>query len=148
MFLPTRDGIRCDICGSSHRNDFTYYSFDVNKVVADTAIGTVNPTIISESYDVCEECYNKFIDKCKKHIRDVKKNTVRCDFCPKYLSGKFEMRRIVVTKVTVDSAQKSEGPLDVESKHMDFNVCKECWSEILQRINKTKETLKQKGDWS
>jgi hypothetical protein len=68
--------------------------------------------------------------------------------CPKYLDGRFELKRAVLTKVIVDSEQKAEGPLEVKRKHMDFNICQTCWSDILSRINKAKEDLKQKGDWS
>ena len=148
MLLPTRDGVRCDICGTSHRNAFVYYSFDCKAVIADTPKGIVNSQSTEESYDVCEACYNSLVEQCKKHIRDVKKNTIRCDLCPKYMDGKFELKRVVITKVTVDSKQKAEGPLEVQHKHMDFNICAECWSGIGKKINKTKESLKEKGDWS
>jgi len=88
------------------------------------------------------------IEKCRKHIRDIKKNTIRCDMCPKYLSGAFSLTRAVFAKVSVDSAQKAEGPLEVHHKCMDFNICETCWSEIIGMINKTKDELKKKGDWS
>ena len=148
MFLPTKDGIRCDICGSTHRKAFVYYSADCNKVEADTSRNLVSTLPNEDSYDLFEGCYNGLIDRCKKHIRDAKKNTIRCDLCPEYLTGKFGMKRVVVTKVVVDSDQKAEGPLEVQKRCMDFNVCNKCWSGIDKKINRTKESIKKKGDWS
>jgi hypothetical protein len=73
---------------------------------------------------------------------------IRCDLCPKYLNGIFDLVRIIFAQVTVDLDVKVEGPSNVHHKFMDLNVCKECWSSISEAINKTKEQIKIKGDWS
>jgi hypothetical protein len=85
---------------------------------------------------------------CTKHLGAAKNNAIKCDLCPTYMNGVFNYSRALLAKVEVDSEQKEEGPLSVEHKHMDFNICGKCKSQLDTRINKTKGSMKEKGDWS
>jgi hypothetical protein len=148
MFLATRDGIRCDICGTIHRDKFTYYSVDWNTIKVDTGRQMVAPVPDTESFDVCSGCYEGFLSACKSHMGKARPQQTKCDFCPQYMKGVFDYTRAMFTKVEVDIKQKEEGPLAVEKRYMDFNICGKCKSGIVNKITHTRDSLKNKGDWS
>lgn len=69
MLLPSKNGIKCDICGTIHKLKFVYYSYDCHKICVDIEraetskekITDVNDSIIG--FDVCEKCHNDLIKK-------------------------------------------------------------------------------------
>jgi len=69
MMLPTKDGIRCDLCGKEYRSKFIYYSYDCHKVSVDISrmetkrekATDVDGSIVG--FDVCEECHSTFVKK-------------------------------------------------------------------------------------
>jgi len=148
MFLQTKDGIMCDICGTSHRKKFTYYSMDCSTVTIDSSKHIASTAKSKLSCDVCEGCYEWMLDNCRKNIGDVQKGKIKCDQCPTYMSGAFTFLRAIFAKVDVDSDQQPEGPLNITKNCMDLNFCDKCKSAIIEKINKTKSQVKEKGEWS
>lgn len=148
MFLQTRDGVRCDICGTSHRKKFTYYSMDCGSISVNSSKQLVGATADKSSHDVCEACYEKMLDKCRANIGDVQKDKIKCDQCPTYMAGTFIFIRSIFTKVEVDSEQQPEGPINVIKNCMDLNFCDKCKSEMFEKIDKIKSEVKEKGEWS
>jgi hypothetical protein len=145
MFLETRDGIKCDICGSVHRERFTYYSVDQTpheRVAMAVASGH------AESFDICESCFDSMKEECKKNLGTVQRGSIKCDSCPKYMQGEFKYYRAIIAKVVVDRDQKEEGPLDVEYRCMDFNFCDDCGSLLLNKVKETRKSHSDKGGWS
>jgi hypothetical protein len=147
MFLSTKDGISCDHCGSVHRKKFTYYSLEWEKIVVDANKGTINKKM-ADSTDMCDQCYNIWMEKCNKNIGEYRKHAVKCDMCPKYMQGAFDYYRVLFTEVTVDSEQKKEGPLEVKKNAMDLNIGSGCRNDIFKKVAEVKESTKQKGGWS
>ena len=73
--VMTKDsrGIECDLCGSVHKNKFSYYSAKVDKVVVDCDMSQVSDSgsgIVEHDkrfldIDICDACYNGIIQKMK-----------------------------------------------------------------------------------
>lgn len=148
MLLQTSDGIACDICGSIHRSEFTYYSMDVQSIVTDSSKMTTGVGATKDAFDVCGICYNKWLDQCKTNLGDLRKNKIKCDLCPQYLSGKFEYFRAIFTKVDVEKGE-AEGKFEtnLDHQHMDYSMCGKCYGAIKSSINKTTQK-KSKDEWS
>ena len=121
---------------------------DWNTIKVNAAMCSVVSIPDNTSTDMCDGCYENMLNKCAKHIGVVRRNQTKCDLCPTYMGGVFYYARGVFAKVEVDSQQQPEGPLSVEKHHMDFNICGECTSEIVNKVNQTKKSIKNKGDWS
>ncbi len=147
MLLSTKDGIRCDVCGSVHRDKFAYYSMDCSVIKVNTAAQMVSPMPGADSFDMCDGCYNEMLSKCKENLGAVRRGQTKCDICPTYMTGVYNYTRSLFTKVNVDIKCK-ESPMASEKKYMDFNICEKCKSELVNKVNKTKELTKDKGDWS
>ena len=47
MQLKDRDGIACDICGTSYRTDFRYYSFDIRNIAVNNNLRPPISSILS-----------------------------------------------------------------------------------------------------
>ena len=71
MLLPTNDGVRCDRCGSTERQDFTYYSYDFRELI-------VRETILPKpnfrqaaifSMDICTKCMGEIGELVKKKYK-------------------------------------------------------------------------------
>jgi hypothetical protein len=121
---------------------------DVTAIQTDSVKMTAGPGATKDSFDICQICYDKWIEHCKKYLGDIKKGSIKCDMCPTYMSGKFEYFRAIFAKVVV-SAGSEKGKFDTElvHQHMDYNVCSKCYSAIRSTINKT---MKEKAvdEWS
>ncbi len=147
MLLKTRDGIGCDICSSSYRNDFTYYSFDRLIIVVNG--GFSSPPKAIDSCDICESCNTNIMDTCKANLGPIVPMQIKCDACPEYSKGEsFSYYRLMVTKVVVDKGKKEEGPSEVVPRYMDFNICYDCGQKWSEKLKKSKEAHGKKGGWS
>lgn len=66
MFLQTKDGILCDLCGEESKNKFVYYSHTCTRVVVDMDIKRTGPATIENDivdFDVCEKCHEQMVNK-------------------------------------------------------------------------------------
>lgn len=112
MQLKERDGIACDYCGTSYRNDFDYLSFDFHMVnVVDNhriPIEQILRTNIVFSIDICTSCFDSFkqkiIENYKKIMspkRRANAQTLCCDWTGDTLNGTYTYYYCVVTKAYV-----------------------------------------------
>lgn len=71
MLLPTNDGVRCDRCGNTEQQDFTYYSYDFREL-------TVRNTVLPKpnlrrpatfSLDICPKCMNEIGEIVKEKYK-------------------------------------------------------------------------------
>lgn len=111
MQLPERDGIACDLCGTTHRSDFSYYSFDMRPV---TVTQNRRPSLDQIfhcqpvfSLDVCPACFTKVSDDIVKNyskIMSPQRRTrieVVCELSGKAMAGSYTYYHMNVTKVVV-----------------------------------------------
>lgn len=146
MLLKTKDGICCDICGTTYKDQFTYYSFESSVVQVDSASLRVAQGGSDLDVDVCEKCYANAEEKVKQNIAKAPiPNTVKCDFCKSVLKGKFTYHRILVHKVDVD---RNVDKPKVSRNHMDFNADDGCFGQFANMAMETRKAVKSKGDWS
>ena len=69
MLLPDKSGIECDLCGTVHKSQFVYYSYDCHKVSVDLSkmetkrekATDVDGSVIG--FDICENCHKAHLDK-------------------------------------------------------------------------------------
>jgi len=74
MLLPTNDGVRCDRCGGTEKQDFTYYSYDFREL---TVTNTVLPKLnfrqpATFSLDICPRCMNEIGELVKTNYKPFK----------------------------------------------------------------------------
>lgn len=96
-------GVKCDLCGTEHVGDFTYYSLDVREVPVlnnKHATGISNLPVIF-SLDSCHKCITQTGDTIKIHYKPTKSG-VNCDLCGSEMRGDFSFYYINVSSVTVD----------------------------------------------
>lgn len=152
MFLKTKDGISCDVCGTIYKDNFAYYSFESTLIAVDSKNLAVQQHHKDLDLDVCEKCYLNAESKVKKNIsKVVVPNTIKCDFCPTILKGSFNYHRMLIHRVLVDSSQKDpKGTLipTVNKNFMDFNADDQCFKQLVNLAMETRESVKSKGDWS
>jgi hypothetical protein len=91
MQLQSRDGVRCDCCGGSQRNDFTYYSLDFHQVdVQDRRfpagwIDNPNDQVIF-SLDACQACMTIIENAVKVNFKPMR-DGIGCDLCTAVMKG-------------------------------------------------------------
>ena len=142
MLLETKDGIGCDFCGVEARNKFTYYSAQFKKVsVVNQA---VNVGDIEWDIEICAGCFGSMIDRCRKFLSGAHRGAVKCDMCPKYLTGIFMYCTTQFDQVVVD--KDADPKTSVNANAMDLNVCTECLVGL--RNSRVQEQKPTKGNWT
>lgn len=110
MLLQSGEGIRCDRCGVSHTNDFTYYSYDVRDVLVQNnympQLRYNTPPVFS--FDICEGCMTEIGELVKKNHKATKMldhrkcpQGIYCDLSQEHLNGTFTFHHTCITKVNV-----------------------------------------------
>lgn len=137
MQLKERDGIACDYCGTTYRNDFDYYSFDFHNVQVHENIRMPIENILSTniifSVDVCTACFDQFrtrvVENYKKamsHKRRAQQPLV-CDWTGRILTGTFEYYYCVVTSVSVRLTGQPNVCVNCGTKTFEEDKpCKKC----------------------
>ncbi len=116
MQLSTRDGIACDQCGTTHKHDFTYYSFDFRPLAMQggrrPSLDMIHSSLVTFSADVCPACFEKVKVEVVKNYskmmsakRQSKTNDV-CELTGQVLSGNCLYYHINVTKVEVKTSNQ------------------------------------------
>lgn len=111
MQLKERDGIACDHCGATHRNDFEYLSFDFHhiEVIDDRRVplNHVLKTPVVFSLDICSLCFDSItrivINNNQKYVSPTRRTVVplMCDWTGSMLRGNFIYYYCVITKINV-----------------------------------------------
>lgn len=146
MLLSTRDGISCDLCGIILKNKFTYFSVESKGIQVDASKAQVVQLGKDLDVDVCDPCYTKMEEAVRKYVvNGVQRGTIKCDFCPKILSGAFKYHVLLIHKVTADRDVKEKGPADVQANHMDFNLDDECFLAMANIAMTNRQKVKTGG---
>lgn len=96
-------GIICDLCGSEHENDFTYYSADVREVAItnNRNVANLSNLPIIFSFEVCTKCITEIGDIVKVHYIPTSVG-INCDLCGCELRGDFTFYYTNVSEVNVE----------------------------------------------
>ena len=111
MQLKERNGIACDHCGMSYRDDFDYFSFDFHHAESNdnyrSPIEHILHSDVIFSIDVCTSCFDQLKDNIVKNYgksmspkRSVS-NRLICDLTGDYMVGSFIYYYCVIAKVRV-----------------------------------------------
>lgn len=143
MFLDTGDGILCNFCGTTHKDQFAYYS------VTARSIKVVNNMKVTESdtnfnKDMCQSCYDKVVRRIMDNIGPYKPQHIKDDFSSDYKSGTFDYWTIYLDRVNVDKNRAKK--IEVEKLVLDINLIN--YQELLDQTKKVEEKFQKDGAWS
>lgn len=117
MLLETSDGIKCDICKSQQKLDFTYYSLDFRKcTMPPGAKPYIHSTVIND-IDMCQGCFDNMAAVIVKNYKAAA-NGINCDFTGQELSGDFIFMK--VSKIAV-SSEGIKAKCNKCEREFDFN---------------------------
>ena len=137
MQLKERDGIACDLCGTTYKTEFTYLSWDFRQAqVRDNmrpSLGMIFSMQIVFSFDVCMACWEKFKSKIVKNYSTTMSKTRRipveitCDLSGKKFTGTFLYYHVEVTKVDVSMKGQANVCINCQTKTYEEDIpCKKC----------------------
>lgn len=143
MLLKSKDGIRCDLCGTPYRENFTYYSCDGNINHIDISKHTNNKTNQTITFDMCTNCYSKYTGIIMNHIKKLQPNKIKDDFSDNFYD-KTLYAKIILTKVVVSKAVK--GGIESSNEDIDINVAGDSLKELSKLILNTRNKYNEKED--
>jgi len=146
MFLPTKDGIICDFCGTIYKNQFAYYSTRTTKFDLINNLRTV-PKDAQMHKDMCTTCYDELLEKVKASLGKHRRGKIKCDLSKTYGSGTFTYYVMLFDKVTVDKELSEDSQVKVESTVMDLNIIKG-FDKLLEKTQVTKKKIEEQGVWT
>jgi len=146
MFLPTKDGIICDYCGTTYKEQFGYYSTSAIEYTMVNSRRTP-PRDSGFSSDMCISCYDLLLKDVKKHIGPHKRDKIKCDLSNTYKSGSFIYYIMYFDKVNVDKKALEDDQIKIESKVMDLNIINGM-DKLLERTQVIKKKIESQGAWS
>jgi hypothetical protein len=134
MQLSTRDGIACDLCGTTYVTDFTYYSWDFRLVSVHNnhkpALKHQLQCPIVFSIDVCTICYNdktKIIIQNNTNIQSEKRKQflgTLDDLSGQVLQGTYDYYYCDVSKI--DVKMSGQASICSECNHPTYDRDKKC----------------------
>ena len=136
MQLKERDGIACDLCGTTYKTEFIYFSWDFRQAQVNENIRPSRDQIFSMrvvfSLDVCTTCWEKFKPKIIQHYSTIMSPTRRapmgitCELSGKKLLGTFMYYHIAATKVSVSMKGQANICVNCQTKTHDDKPCTKC----------------------
>lgn len=144
MLLKDRDGIVCDFCGLTYKNQFVYYALETlkNRVVNNMRVAQNNAGF---ERDMCEQCYADLLEDVQSNIGKFRRGHIKCDLSKTYKSGTFNYHIIYFHKVSVDKDR--EPTMEVERRAMDLNVINR-FDELVEKTEVIKKKTSNQGGWS
>jgi hypothetical protein len=146
MFLHTKDGIICDYCGTTYKDQFTYYS---TRAIEYQLVQNRRsaPKDAGLNSDMCVSCYDMIIKDVEKNLGTVRKDKIKCDLSKTYKSGTFVYYIMYFDKVTVDKEAGEGKDIEIEKNVMDLNIIKGM-DKLFERTRVIKEKIESQGAWS
>jgi hypothetical protein len=146
MFLPTKDGIICDYCGTSYKDQFEYYS---TKATEHQFIKNQRSAPRDSGFhsDMCVGCYEMLLKDVKKHIGKHRKDKIKCDLSNAYKSGTFVYYIMYFDKIKVNKQGGEGNEIDIEKNVMDLNIINGM-DKLLERTQVIKKKIKSQGAWT
>ena len=115
MLLSTRDGIRCDRCGGTHKDDFTYYSFDFKllQIVNNRLPQLDYSDRFVFSLDICIGCYAELMEILKQKYKPYSMLPDRsvpggiiCELSGTMMKGTYDLFHCIVSEIKVSVSGK------------------------------------------
>lgn len=128
MRLSTDDGIACDECGSSHRLNFTYYSFDFRSVEYKLPLGQIFNLPITRSIDVCQLCFEKYKQLVINNNASLIRNKKICELSGDVINGHYYYA--AVTKAVVTANKSKSLVVSVDKRHLEFSLSKNEYDKL------------------
>jgi hypothetical protein len=149
MLLPDKDGIACDFCGTSYKEQFKYYSTNATKFQVqrrkDKVLVKSPPQKVDFNRDMCEVCYDGLLDQVKANVAPAKRNAIKCDLSKTYKSENFEYYLILFDFINVD--KNATKGVQVERNVMDLNVIIG-FDHLLKKLEVTRKKIQKQGMWT
>lgn len=143
MFLKSKDGIRCDLCGTPYKNNFTYYS--CHGTGLKIANRMVSKTGRNLTFDMCTLCYASTRDLILSHIKDAKTGHIKDDFSDNFYTN-AEYMSIILTEVVVSS--KAKGGIENQRQDIDIVLAADSLKNLIKKITGIKEKFsKEEDEW-
>ena len=125
MQLDDKTGISCDFCGSAHREDFDYHSFDAHKVMVfnnlKPSLGEMINSKIADSFDVCAGCMEELSFKI---VENNSTPNNLCEVSSKVFNGSYVFYYVVISNVSVKMSGQPLVCVKCGKKYSsDPNVC-------------------------
>lgn len=144
MFLTTKDGIMCDLCGAIHKDRFEYYTTETTKikVINNQKVARAD---IKFNKDVCPQCYEDILSTVRKHLGPFKAGHIKCDLSSIYKSGTFDYYTMVFGRVIVD--KDLDPPALVQERVMDLNLING-FDDLTTKAEVISKRTRDQGVWS
>jgi len=151
--LKTKNGIRCDVCGTTHTEKFIYYDCSCKLFSIDF---TSRPPKRQEldiamypsvrTFDMCSMCYGKYRKLILDNVGSAQQSKLKDDFSDKFYD-KTQYLSMQLTRVDVDKDRKGD---EVNSNvDIDMNVAGESLKEFLSLIkNQKSKKEKEVDEWT
>lgn len=62
------------------------------------------------------------------------KDGIACDLCGKKYQHKFSYFSAEFTKISADAEKKITGPVDVDKKYLNLDICMGCYEILAQKV--------------
>lgn len=146
MFLHTKDGIICDYCGVTYKDQFKYYS---TRAVEYQLVNNQRSAPRDSGFhsDMCPSCYDMLLKDVEKHIGKHRKDKIKCDLSNAYKSGTFIYYIMYFDLITVDKDAGKENEVKVEKNVMDLNIINGM-DKLLERTQVIRKKIESQGNWS
>lgn len=146
MFLPSRDGIVCDFCGDTYKDEFIYYSVQTTEHIVKNNI-KVSVQDARFDKDMCTNCFEEIKSTVMKHLGPHQKTKVKCDLSNAYKGGTFNYYVLIFDEIKVDKKAVEENQVSVNRKVIDLNVING-FDKLLKKTEVIKSKVKEQGVWS
>lgn len=146
MFLPSKDGIVCDYCATTYKNQFKYYS--TRAIEYQMTMNRRSMPQDSQFFsDMCESCYEMLLKDVKKHLGKHRKDKIKCDLSNAYKSGTFVYYIMFFDLVDVDKDRGEDNEVKVEKNVMDLNIING-FHDLVKRTQVTRKKIESEGVWT
>ena len=143
MLLKSKDGIRCDLCGTPYRENFTYYSCDGSINVIDVSKHLNNKTSQTITFDMCSNCYSKYTDIILNNVKKIQPGKIKDDFSDAFYT-KTAYAKIILTKVVV--AKEAKNGVMSSNEDIDIVVAGESLKNLSKQIIEVRGKYSEKED--
>jgi hypothetical protein len=145
MFLATKDGIICDLCGTIYKDEFVYYAVAASKISLVSNMRSGAPSSVL-SADLCTPCYDKMLDQVRANLGPHSRKSIKCDLSKQRKTGTFDYYRLIFDHIDVN--RNREPDVKVEKNVMDLTLIDK-FNELSKKIEVTKSKMQQQeGMWS
>lgn len=146
MFLSSKDGIACDFCGTSYKNQFSYYSTRATKHEITNNLRTT-PQDAQMNRDMCVKCYDELMQKVKANIGKHQQGKIKCDLSKTYKSGTFVYYIMLFDHISVNKELSEDNQVKIERNVMDLNIISG-FDKLLEQTQVTRKRIEDQGVWT